>query len=77
MPEWLRRLTTSDIRSTITLVVLFGVFSVLFALIFKPIPQQNHDLVSNMVSFITGSAFGAIVGFYFSASKKDNQNGNS
>lgn len=74
MPEWLRRLTKSDIRSTITLVVLFGCFSVLFALIFKPIPQQNHDLVSNMISFITGSAFGAIVGFYFSASKPDKHN---
>lgn len=71
MPEWLRRLSTSDIRSTITLVFLFGVFGVLFALILRPIPEKNHDLVSNIISFITGSGLGAIVGFYFTASKKE------
>lgn len=71
MPEWLKRLTKSDIRSTITLVVLFGCFIILFTLIFRPIPETNHDLVSSMLSFITGSAFGAVIGYYFSASKTD------
>lgn len=71
MPEWLKRLTKTDIRNTITLVIVFGCFASLFVLLFREIPEKNHDIVTSMISFITGSAFGAVVGYHFTANKTD------
>jgi hypothetical protein len=74
MPEWLKRLTKTDIRNTIALTIVYGVFIALFLLIYTPIPKENHDTVNVMVGFITGTALGGIMGFYFSSSKTDKKN---
>ena len=74
MPEWLKRLTKTDIRNTIALTIVYGVFIALFLLIYTPIPKENHDTVNVMVGFITGTALGGIMGFYFSSSKSDKKN---
>lgn len=71
MPEWLKRLTKTDIRNTIALTIVYGVFIALFLLIYKPIPKENHDTVNVIIGFITGTALGGIMGFYFSSSKTD------
>jgi polyferredoxin len=74
MPEWLKRLTKTDIRNTIALTIVYGVFIALFLLIYNPIPKENHDTVNVMIGFITGTALGGIMGFYFSSSKTDKKN---
>jgi hypothetical protein len=71
MPEWLKRLTKTDIRNSIALTVVWGVFIALFMLITKPIPKENHDTVNVMIGYITGTALGMVFGFYFSANKND------
>jgi hypothetical protein len=71
MPEWLKRLTKTDIRNTIALSIVYGIFTALFLLIYKPIPKENHDTVNQMIGFLTGSALGGIMGFHFSSSKTD------
>jgi polyferredoxin len=74
MPEWLKRLTKTDIRNSIALTIVYGVFVSLFLLIYKPIPKENRDAVNVMIGFLTGSALGGIMGFYFSSSKSDKKN---
>ena len=71
MPEWLKRLTKSDIRNTVSLTVVYFTFITLWVLIFTPVPESNHDIVNSMISFITGTAFGGVIGYHFSANKTD------
>jgi hypothetical protein len=38
---------------------------------FTPVPESNHDIVNSIISFITGTALGGIIGYHFSDNKKD------
>jgi hypothetical protein len=71
MPEWLKRLTKTDIRNTISLTVVYFTFMTLWILMFTPVPESNHDIVNSIISFITGTALGGIIGYHFSDNKKD------
>ncbi len=71
MPEWLRRLTKSDIRNSIAIIIVVGCFILMYLLQVKPIPEQNHDLVLTVGGFIFGGALACVVGYYFGATKND------
>lgn len=71
MPEWLRRLTKSDIRNSIAIIIVVGCFILMYILQVKPIPEQNHDLVLTVGGFIFGGALAGVVGYYFGATKND------
>jgi len=71
MPEWLRRLTKSDIRNSIAIIIVVGCFILMYLLQVKPIPEQNHDLVLTVGGFIFGGALAGVVGYYFGATKSD------
>jgi hypothetical protein len=71
MPEWLRRLTKSDIRNSIAIIIVVGCFILMYLLQVKPIPEQNHDLVLTVGGFIFGGALAGVVGYYFGATKND------
>jgi hypothetical protein len=71
MPEWLKRLTKTDIRNTLAIIIVVGSFLLLYLLQVKPIPEQNHDLVLTAGGFIFGGALAGVVGFYFGATKTD------
>ncbi len=71
MPEWLRRLTKSDIRNSIAIIIVVGCFILMYLLQVKPIPEQNHDLVLTVGGFILGGALAGVVGYYFGATKND------
>jgi hypothetical protein len=71
MPEWLRRLTKSDIRNSIAMIIVVGCFILMYLLQVKPIPEQNHDLVLTVGGFIFGGALAGVVGYYFGATKND------
>jgi len=71
MPEWLRRLTKSDIRNSIAIIIVVGCFILMYLLQVKPIPEQNHDLVLTVGGFIFGGALAGVVGYYFGATKYD------
>lgn len=76
MPEWLRRLTKSDIRNSIAIIIVVGCFILMYLLQVKPIPEQNHDLVLTVGGFIFGGALAGVVGYYFGATKTDKKVGN-
>jgi len=56
MPEWLKRLTKTDIRNSLAIIIVVGSFLLLYLLQVKPIPEQNHDLVLTAGGFIFGGA---------------------
>lgn len=67
---WLS-LRESDIRNVLAVIITVGVFSIMYLLIIKEVPQPNHDIVIGAVGFIFGGAMGAVCGYFFSASKVD------
>jgi hypothetical protein len=77
MPEWLKRLTKTDIRNTLGVIIVVGSFLLLYLLQVKPIPKENHDLVLTAGGFIFGGALAGVVGFYFGATKTDKKDGNT
>jgi len=74
MPEWLKRLTKTDIRNTLAIIIVIGSFLLLYLLQVKPIPEQNHDLVLTAGGFIFGGALAGVVGYYFGSTKSDKKN---
>jgi hypothetical protein len=71
MPEWLKRLTKSDIRNSLAIIIVLGCFVLMYLLQVKPIPEQNHDLVLTVGGFIFGGALAGVVGYYFGATKNE------
>lgn len=71
MPEWLRRLTKSDIRNSLAIIIVLGCFVLMYLLQVRPIPEQNHDLVLTVGGFIFGGALAGVVGYYFGATKNE------
>ena len=77
MPEWLKRLTKSDIRNSLAIIIVFGCFILLYLLQSKAIPEANHDLVLTIGGFVFGGALANVVGFYFGSMKQDKKDGNT
>jgi hypothetical protein len=73
-PEWLKRLTKTDIRNSLAIIIVIGSFLLLYLLQVKPIPEQNHDLVLTAGGFIFGGALAGVIGFYFGSTKIDKKN---
>ena len=71
MPEWLKRLTKTDIRNSLAIIIVVGSFLLLYLLQVRPIPEQNHDLVLTAGGFIFGGALAGVIGFYFGSTKTD------
>ena len=71
MPEWLKRLTKSDIRNSLAIIIVLGCFVLMYLLQVRAIPEQNHDLVLTVGGFIFGGALAGVVGYYFGATKTD------
>ena len=71
MPEWLKRLTKSDIRNSLAIMIVIGCFALMYLLQVKPIPAENHDIVNIVCGFVFGGALAGVIGFYFGATKTD------
>jgi hypothetical protein len=71
MPEWLKRLTKTDIRNSLAIIIVLGCFGLVYLLQVKAIPEQNHDIVNIVAGFIYGGALAGVVGFYFGSTKQD------
>lgn len=77
MPEWLKRLTKTDIRNTIALIVVIGCFILMYIMQVKPIPAENKDVVNIVCGFVFGGALAGVIGYYFGATKSDKKDGNT
>jgi hypothetical protein len=71
MPEWLKRLTKTDIRNSLAIFIVTGTFILMYLLQVHPVPAENKDIVNIGVGFIFGGALAGVVGFYFGSSKTD------
>jgi hypothetical protein len=76
MPEWLKRLTKTDIRNSLAIIIVLGCFGLMYLLQVKAIPEENHDIVNIVAGFIFGGALAGVVGYYFGATKTDKQSKN-
>ena len=76
MPEWLKRLTKTDIRNSLAIIIVLGCFGLVYLLQVSPIPEQNHDIVNIVAGFIYGGALASVVGFYFGSTKQDKNHKN-
>lgn len=74
MPEWLKRLTKTDIRNSLAVIIVIGCFTLMYLLQVKPIPAENHDIVNIVSGFIFGGALAGVIGFYFGSTKTDKKN---
>lgn len=77
MPEWLRRLTKTDIRNSLAIFIVWGTYILLYIMLVKPIPPGNKDVLNTIVGFIFGGALAGVVGFYFGSSKTNARNDNN
>lgn len=73
MPEWLKRLTKSDIRNSLGILIVLGVFALLYIMLIKPIPSENKDIVFTAIGFVFGGALSGVVGYYFGSSKPEHK----
>jgi hypothetical protein len=76
MPEWLKRLTKTDIRNSLAIIIVLGCFTLMILLISVKIPTENHDIVLTVGGFIFGGALAGVVGFYFGSTKQDKNHKN-
>jgi dolichol kinase len=76
MPEWLKRLTKTDIRNSLAIIIVVGCFILMYMLQNKPIPAENHDIVNIVAGFIFGGALAGVVGYYFGSTKQDKNSKN-
>lgn len=71
MPEWLKRLTKTDIRNSLAIIIVLGCFALMYILQVKPIPEENHDIVNIVCGFVFGGALAGVIGFYFGSTKTE------
>lgn len=71
MSDFWKKLSTSDIRSILAIIIVFGCFSLLGMMQFSAIPLANKDIVLTAIGFVFGGALAAVVGFYFGGNKVD------
>ena len=77
MPEWLKRLTKTDIRNTLAIMIVVGCFVLMYLLQVKPVPAENHDIVNIVCGFIFGGALAGVVGYYFGSTKTEKKHDNA
>lgn len=69
--KFLEMLTKMDIRNVLAILVILLSFCFLFLLAIHKVPIENKDLVNISTGFVIGASVGAIIGYYFTATKQD------
>lgn len=71
MTEFLRKITSKDIRNILAVIIVIGCFVLLYIMQIKDIPVGNKDVVLTAVGFVFGGALAGVVGYYFGSSKSE------
>lgn len=71
MTEFLRKITSKDIRNILAVIIVIGCFTLLYLLQIKEIPKENKDVINIAVGFVFGGALAGVVGYYFGSSKTE------
>lgn len=71
MTEFFRKITKSDIRNVLALIIVIGCFVLIYLMIIKPVPAENKDILNIVAGFVFGGALAGVVGYYFGSSKAE------
>ncbi|HTG56440.1 MAG TPA: hypothetical protein VL943_09245 [Niabella sp.] len=71
MTEFLRKITSKDIRNILAVIIVIGCFVLLYIMQIKDIPAGNKDVVLTAVGFVFGGALAGVIGYYFGSSKSE------
>ena len=63
----------SDIRNIIAIISVIGCFILLYLMQIKAIPVENKDVLQIAIGFVFGGLLSGVAGYYFGASKADNE----
>lgn len=69
------RISKNDIRSALAFVATILTFGIVFLVLMKVIPEENHDLANITVGALVAQ-LGNIYGYYFGSSKTENDKNN-
>jgi hypothetical protein len=71
MKQFFSSLSKTDVRNIIAIIYVLLVLGFIYVLVFKPVPNENKDLVNVLGGVVIGG-IGPIIGFYYGSSKSDN-----
>lgn len=71
MTEFLKKITKSDIRNVLAVIIVLGCFVLMYLMIIKPVPIENKDMLNIVSGFVFGGALAGVVGYYFGSSKAE------
>lgn len=74
MTEFLRKISSKDIRNILAVIITLGCFILFYFLIIKEIPAANKDLMNIIAGMLFGGPLAAVSGYYFGASKNEADN---
>jgi predicted permease len=70
MTEFLKKVTSKDIRNIIAVLIVFGCFILVYLFMIKEIPQPNRDLVMVVAGAIVGN-LKDVTSYFFGSSKNE------
>ena len=65
------KVSSTEIRNLLAIIITLGCFSLLLLLIVKPVPSDNKDILNIAIGFIFGTGFAGVISFFYGASKAD------
>jgi len=71
MRRLFENISKTDIRNIISVVIVFGCFSLLGIMLLRSIPVDNKDIVLTALGFVFGSGMSGVTGYYFGSTKND------
>lgn len=71
MKEFFAKIREAEIRNIIAVITSIGAFVIIYLLIIKAIPHENHDILIAAIGYILGGANGLVYAYLYSASRAD------
>lgn len=71
MTEFLRKITSKDIRNVLAVIIVVGSYVLFYFLVIKEVPAANKDLLNIVAGMLFGGPLAAVSGYYFGSSKTE------
>lgn len=71
MTEFFKKIGTAEIRNVLAVIIVVGIFVLLYLMTMKEIPKGNEGILNTAIGFVFGGALGGVIGYFF-GDKKDN-----
>jgi len=71
MTEFLRKITSKDIRNVLAVIIVVGSYVLFYFLVIKAVPPENKDLLNIVAGMLFGGPLAAVAGYYFGSSKSE------